>query len=86
MFTYEMVSFRMVRAIKLRLNIKHFQFSGPHCYYACHQFLSIWYWSNIEYWTRTSKQNDNIHSIKLDVYAMKQSAQNLFHFFPTQAR
>ena len=43
----------------------------------CHQFLSISYWSNSEYWTQKCTQNGKIHSIKLDVYAVKQSASNL---------
>ena len=49
-----------------------------------HQFLSISYWSYSEYWSQTSKQNDGIHSTKLDVYAVKQSAQNLsyVHLWP----
>ena len=43
--------------------------------YQCHQFLiiSYWYWYS-EYWTQTCAHNGNIHSIKLEVYAEKQSA------------
>ena len=39
----------------------------------CHQFLSISYLSNSEYWSQTRILIGNIHSIKLDVYAEKQS-------------
>ena len=45
--------------------------------HTCHQFLSILYWSNGEYWSQKCTQNGNIHSTKLDVYAEKQSASNL---------
>ena len=39
-------------------------------------FSSISYWSNREYWTQKCTQIGNIHSIILDVYVEKQSAQN----------
>ena len=42
--------------------------------YICHQFLSISYWSNSEYWSQKRTQIGNIHSTKLDGYAEKQSA------------
>ena len=42
----------------------------------CHQFLSIFYWSNSGYWTQKCIQSGNIHSIILDVNAFKQSLQN----------
>ena len=45
--------------------------------YVCHQFLSISYWSNNEYWSQKHTQSGNIHSTELDVYAEKQSAANL---------
>ena len=41
------------------------------------RFSSIKYWSNNEYWTQKCTQSGHIHSIKLDVYAEKQSASNL---------
>ena len=44
--------------------------------YKCHQFLSILYWSNSESWSQKRIQYGNIHFIKLDVYADKQSASN----------
>ena len=31
--------------------------------YWCHQFLSISYWSNSEYWSQKRIQNGNFHSI-----------------------
>ena len=34
----------------------------------CHQFLSISYWSNSEYWSQKFTHNGNIYSSKLDVY------------------
>ena len=55
-------------------------FIGPIHYHNSniyHQFLSILYWSSSEYWSQTSNQNNSIHSIKLDVYAVKQSVQDL---------
>ena len=42
--------------------------------FKCYQFLSISYLSNNEYWSQTRILIGNIHSIKLDVYAEKQSA------------
>ena len=48
--------------------------------YECHQFLSISYWSNSEFWSETCIQNGNIHSIKLDVYAEKQSATKFLFY------
>ena len=42
----------------------------------CHQFLSISYLSNSEYWSQTPIQSGNIHSIKFDVYAEKLSVTN----------
>ena len=41
----------------------------------CHQFLSISYWSNSEFWSQKRIQNGNIHSIKLDVYAESRVSQ-----------
>ena len=53
----------------------------------CHQFLSILYWRNSEYWSQKHNQSGNIHSTELDVYAVKQRAQKLsFIFIQTQAR
>ena len=43
----------------------------------CQQFLSISYWSNIEYLSQKRTQNGNIHTTKLDVYAVQQSVSNL---------
>ena len=64
-------------------------FLGPQVLpeHLCHQFLSILYRHNSEYWTQTCTQNGNIHSMKLDVYAEKQSASNIpfvssQHIFP----
>ena len=45
--------------------------------YECHQFLRISYWSNSEHWSQKRTQSGNIHSTKLDVYAVKQSALNI---------
>ena len=39
-------------------------------------FSNISYLSNIEYWSQKRIQRVNIHSIKLDVYAVKQSVQS----------
>ena len=43
--------------------------------YLCHQFLSISYWSNSEYWSQKRSQNGNTHSTKFYVYAEKQSVK-----------
>ena len=43
----------------------------------CHQFRSILYWKNSEYWSQKRNQSGNIHSIEIDVYALKQSVQKL---------
>ena len=58
--------------------------NGSHSiHHTCHLFLSIWYWSNSEYWSQKRTQNGNIHSTQLDVYAEKQSALDLsFISFP----
>ena len=45
--------------------------------YKCHQFLSISYWSNSEYWTEKGTQSGNVHSTELDVFAVKQSTLDL---------
>ena len=43
----------------------------------CRKFLSIQYWNNSEYWSQKHTQSGNIYSTELDVYAVKQSEQNL---------
>ena len=45
--------------------------------YLWHQFLSIQYWSNSEYWSQKRTQSGNIHPTELDDYVVKQSGQNL---------
>ena len=52
----------------------------------CHQFLRISYWSNSEYWSQKCTLNGNIHSTKLDVYAVKQSAQISYLFYPKTSK
>ena len=42
----------------------------------CHQFFSISYRGNCEYWTQKRAQSGHIHSIILDVHGVRQSAQN----------
>ena len=42
-----------------------------------HQFLSISYFSNSEYWSQKLAQSGNIHSTELAVYAVKQSTLSL---------
>ena len=36
--------------------------------YSCHQFLSISYWGNSEFWSQKCTHSGCIHSTKLDVY------------------
>ena len=40
-------------------------------------FQNFIYWSNSEYWSQKRIQNGSIHSIILDVHALKQSALDL---------
>ena len=48
-----------------------------HGAHLCHQFLIILYWSNSEYQSQKHSQNDKIHYMELDVYAVRQSTSNL---------
>ena len=54
--------------------------------YTCHQFINISDWSISEYGSQKCIHNGNIHSIELDVYAVKQSEQNLSFISPNAGK
>ena len=61
---------------------------GRVCFDICHLLMSpVSQYFILKHWSQKRTQNGNIHTTKLDVYAVKQSESNLFFIFiPTQAR
>ena len=58
-----------------------FSLKFVYCFQFQFQYMSpvsqFTYWSNSEYWSQKGTQNGNIHSMKLNVYAVKQSVSHL---------